>query len=778
MTLEIAFLFILLGGMVVLFLTEKLPVDLTAFIGLSILVLAGYVKPEEAFGGFASPAVITMLSVFIVGAGLQHTGVAATMGRQIHRVVGSREVPLMAAIMVVAALLSAFMNNIAAVAVLLPAVVSLARQAGISPARLLMPLSFGAILGGTITLVGTPPNLLTAQVLSERGLRPFALFDFAPFGLAILGIGILYMVILGRRLLPKGTVGMAETERADLVKVYHLDERLFCIRIPRGSPLAGKSLAEAQLDSVLGVQAVSVVREGQELLAPAPTERLREGDRLVVEGRRGELQERLGMQGAELSELGTLSLGNSCSEVCGIVLRLAEKSPFAGKSLRELSFGRRMRVTVAAIWRDGDLVREDPSNLPLRPGDEILAVGDMDRTGELAARTDMEVVEEGSEALRRLEGGLFVLTVPDGSSLAGLRIEQTRLRERLDLTIIGVLREGEVELFASAEDRVSAGDRLLVTGRPAQIATLLEMGHVEVAEEVARPSLESEEVGLVEAVVAPRSAAVGHTLRELAFRKRYGLRALAVWRGDQPIRSGLPDLRLQLGDGLLLHGRRDKAVLLRADPDFVVLSADPSGPTRTSRAPLALASLLVMVGLVVAGLFPIQVAAFVAATLVVLTGALKMREAYDAVEWRAIFLVAAILPVGIAMERTGAAQLLADNVAGGAGAVGPYAVLAALMILSSLLSQALDGAPTVVILGPVVISTATQLGLSPYPLMMGVGLAASAAFMTPFSHKANLLVMGAGGYRSMDYLRVGTPLTIVILAVLALMIPLFLPFYG
>ena len=183
-----------------------------------------------------------------------------------------------------------------------------------------------------------------------------------------------------------------------------------------------------------------------------------------------------------------------------------------------------------------------------------------------------------------------------------------------------------------------------------------------------------------------------------------------------------------------------------------------------------------MVILVVAGVFPIHVAAFFAATLVVLTRALKMREAYEAVEWRAIFLVAAILPVGVAMQRTGAAQLLADTVASTAGTMGPYAVLVALMVLSSLLSQGLDGAPTVVILGPVVVGTAEQLGLSPYPLMMGVGLAASAAFMTPFSHKANLLVMGAGGYRAMDYVKVGTPLTIVVLAILAIMIPLLMPF--
>jgi di/tricarboxylate transporter len=183
-----------------------------------------------------------------------------------------------------------------------------------------------------------------------------------------------------------------------------------------------------------------------------------------------------------------------------------------------------------------------------------------------------------------------------------------------------------------------------------------------------------------------------------------------------------------------------------------------------------------MVALVAGGLQPIHVAAFTAASLVVLSGALTMEEAYRAIEWKAIFLVAAVLPVGLAMERTGAAQLLADSVTTLAGPLGNYATLAAIVTLASLLSQGLDGAPAVVLMAPVVIQAAQGLGISPYPLMMGVSLAASAAFMTPFSHKANLLVMGAGGYRSMDYLRVGTPLTIVLIVLMVFMIPIFFPF--
>ena len=776
MTLEIGLLFLLIAVMVVLFLTEKLPVDLTAFAGLVVLVFAGYVKPNEAFTGFSSPAVITMLSVFFVSAALQYTGVASAVGARIHRVVGSREIPLMIAIMLVAGVLSAFMNNIAAAAVLMPAVASLARQAKVSPSRLMMPLAFGSILGGTSTLVGTPPNLLSSQVLTEKGLTPFALFDFAPYGLALLGMGVLYMITLGRRLLPAGGAGMAETARADLQSVYRLEERLFSLRIPEGSPLAGKSLRDARIGSVLAVQVVSIERGGDEILSPSAGELLRPGDRLVVEGRRADLEDRLELGSLEVGELGAVSLGHGYETVGGIVVRLLAGSPLLGRSLRELGFRRRLRVVAAGIWRGGERIEDNVGDLALEAGDEILALGERAWLDELGARADLEVVVEGAGALKRLEAGLFVLGVPEGSNLVGATIAEARLRERFDLSVVG-FQTGEGILVVSPEDIIRANDQLLVTGRPGRILQLLNVGQMEVAGDVSRQSLESEDVGLLEAVVAPRSAAVGRSLKSLDFHRHYGLRVLAVWRAGRPIRSDLPDLRLRLGDGLLLHGPREKTPLLVHSPDFVVLSDEAAqGPHRPRLAPLALGALLLMVLLVVTGLFPIHVAAFAAATLVVLTGALKMEEAYRAVEWRAVFLVAAILPVGVAMERTGAAELVASTVASLAGGVGPHAVLGALMVLSSILSQGLDGAPTVVLLGPVVVGTAQRLALSPYPLMMGVALAASAAFMTPFSHKANLLVMGAGGYRSVDYVKVGAPLTVVVLALLALMIPLLLPF--
>ncbi|NNE66212.1 MAG: hypothetical protein HKN33_06565, partial [Pyrinomonadaceae bacterium] len=192
MTLEIAFLLIVLLAMVVLFLTEKLPIDLTAFLGLVVLIFTGYIAADQAFTGFASSAVITMLAIFIVSAALMNAGVADVAAAYIHKIVGGRETALLITMMVTAGVLSAFMNNIAATAVLMPAVASLARRAGFHPSKVFMPLSFGAIVGGTTTLVGTPPNILAGSVLEERGLEPFQLFDFTPIGVVLLLIAIVY----------------------------------------------------------------------------------------------------------------------------------------------------------------------------------------------------------------------------------------------------------------------------------------------------------------------------------------------------------------------------------------------------------------------------------------------------------------------------------------------------------------------------------------------------------------------------------------------------------
>ncbi len=775
MTFEIGFLFALLAVMVWLFLTEKLPVDLTAFLGLTILILAGYLTPEEAFTGFASPAVITMLAIFIVGAALLETGVADSVGGKVHAIVGGKEVPLIITIMLVAGILSAFMNNIAAAAVLMPAVASIAHRAGLSPSRLFMPLSFGAILGGTTTLVGTPPNILAAAMLKERGLEPFELFDFTPLGLVLLLTGVVFMATIGRRLLPNRPLTPEPSGEKNLAQVYQLNERLFSIRLPQSSPLHGQTLGKAHLGAVLGVQVVAILRDGERKLAPHANTVLKRGDVLLVEGKLADLQELFHVQNVEIQKTALSDLPRPKRGVTGFRLLLTGESKLVGQSLRELRFRDRYEVIVVGIRRGEALLRENLASETLKAGDQLLALGTRSQAESLKSSPDFEVRETGLATVAQLQSQLFVIRVPKGSSLVGLTVGKSRIGELTDVTIGGMIRNGETRLAVAPDEVIRAGDRLLVSGEPSRIVHLLEIGEIHLDSEVEEPVLDSENVGVVEAAVAPRSALAGKTLRDLAFRKKYGLQVIAIWREGKAIREDLADEALRFGDAILLQGSWENIRQLAANDDFVVLSQTAQTARKTKKAPYALGGLFLMVAMVVTGFQPIHVAAFAAASLIILSGALKMQEAYRAIEWRAIFLVAAVLPVGFAMERTGAALLLADTLTNFAGPLGPYAILAGMVLLSSMLSQGLDGAPAVVLLTPVVIQAAQQLNMSPYPIMMGVSLAASAAFMTPFSHKANLLVMGAGGYRSMDYIKVGTPLTIVMLILLVLLVPVFYP---
>jgi di/tricarboxylate transporter len=459
----------------------------------------------------------------------------------------------------------------------------------------------------------------------------------------------------------------------------------------------------------------------------------------------------------------------------GIVIRVSENSDIVGKTVQALRVRERYGVLVAAIWRGGEITHDRPGGLPLHVDDEVLFVGQREQIEQVAASPQTDVIEIGPSAVGRLEGIGFELKINAGSTMAGKSLRESRMGELVGLTGLGVLRSGKL-ITIGLDDIFEVGDRLLVTGEPARVGSLMGVGNVELEGEASETEIESASVRVVEAVVAPRSAIAGHTLEELNFREHYHLQVLAIWREGEPVHEGLADTRLRIGDALLLQGRATKIELLGPNPDFLMLTPGLEEVRRTKKAPFALAGLGMMVLFVVGGYVPIQVAAFAAAVFVVLTGALTMQEAYRAIEWRAIFLVAAVLPVGVAMERSGAAALMANGVVDSVGSIGPFAVLVSLLVLSSALSQGLDGAPTVVLLAPVVFLAAEQLSISPRPLMMGVGLAASAAFLTPFSHKANLLVMSAGGYRVGGFTRVGSALTIIVLGLLALMIPWLLPF--
>lgn len=776
MTLEMGFLFLILAGMVLLFLTEKIPVDLTACLGLLILIFTGFVPANEAFMGFASSAVITMLSIFVVGASLLHTGVADMIGERIHAWVGGCEVSLIVVTMLVAGVLSAFINNVAAVAVLMPTVASLARYTGLAPSRLFIPLAFGAILGGTTTLVGTPPNILVGSMLESQGMEPFDLFDFTPVGISILVLGVIFMATIGRKLLPSHRIGSVPSVTEALADIYRLDERIFSIVIPKGSSLEHTTLEKARLSTAIGVQVVAILRNGGKELVPHPKTVLNCGDTLLVEGRLSHLKHILKVRGTEIQEVRIGQLPSPGSRFTAVRVQVDKKSSILSKSLQQLDFRGKYGAIVLTISRDSKQLNDRLGEEILKAGDELVIIGTKEALDKLGSHPDLTIIETGLATIRKLQKHLFMIKVRSESPLVGITLGGSRIGELIGLTVGGIVRKGEIRLAVSPNEVIQPGDNLLVAGESNRIASLLELGDIQFDSEVDASGLGSEDVVLVEVSLSPRCSLIGNALKDILFRQRYGLQVLAVWREGSPIRTKLAKLKLTFGDALLLQGPAEKIRMLATDPDFLLLSQAVQSIRRVRKAPFSVACLMLMIGLVTFNIQPIHVAAFTAASLVLLSGAVSMKEAYRSIEWKAIVLVAAILPVGIAMENTGAALWLADTVVSMAGPLGPQMVLAILVVFSSLLSQGLDGAPTVVLLTPVVLRISLGLGLSPYPMMMGVGLAASAAFMTPFSHKANLLVMGAGGYRSLDYLRVGTPLTVIVLVLIVFLVPLLFPF--
>ena len=777
MTFEIGFLLALLGTMAFLFLTEKLPIEVTAFSGLVILVLTGYVPAGEAFSGFSSPAVITMLSMFFLSGALLRTGIADLVGERVHRAIGARERPLIVVIMAVAGALSSVMNNVAATAVLMPAVASISQRTGVSPSRLFMPLSFGTLLGGTMTLVGTPPNILAGEMLRDRGLEPFSLFDFTPPGFAILVCGVAFVVIFGVRLLPVRGGPTSISRQNDLIQVYQLHESTFSIHVPRGSKLDGSTLRDTSLGKALGIQIVGVLRGAKRHLAPPAEFVLRGGDILLAKGHLESVRELFRVRGTEFGEVRSEDLEGATRRVSGFVATLRENSTLAGKTLREMAFRSKFGGIVIGIRRDGTLVRSQLGDEPLRAGDEIVALGTRSQLDEAALQEHFEISALSHSTFQDMHGHLYLLRVPEDSALVGTTIGTSRMSELVGLTVSGIFRGDETLLGLDPKEVIEAEDRLLVVGDPDRIRGLLNLGEVQLQQDVTEGVVESDGVGLVEAAIAPRSRIAGRTLAGVDFRGQRGLQVLAVWREGELIHDGLAQLVLRFGDALLLQGPWPRIRALASDPDLLVLSPIARGPRRKDKALLALGGLLLMIVLVLTGWQPIHVAAFTAATFVVLTRTIAMEDAYRSIDWRAVFLVATILPVGVALERSGAAALLSEAVVSLAATVGPYGVLAVLAVLASALSQTLDGGPAVVLLAPVAFSSAEHLGISPHTVMMGIGLGASAAFMTPFGHKANLLVMGAGAYRVRDYLRVGTPLTLLMLLLIIFLVPVFFPFY-
>ncbi|MCF6187454.1 MAG: SLC13 family permease [Desulfobulbaceae bacterium] len=783
MTSEIVLVLTILAVAIVFLVTEKIPMEVTALLVLGAVALTGLVSPTEALSGFSNPAVVTIWAVFILSGGLTRTGVANVIGTFVLRLSGTREATMIFVIMTTAGLMSAIMNNVAVAALMLPVVMDIAHHTGRPPSRLLMPLAYGCLLGGLTTQIGTPPNILVSDALTEAGLRSFGFFDFTPVGLIVMFTGIAFMTLIGRHLLPKRDVAKEATGGKGKYQQtqFGLEERLFYIRVPRDSVLLNKTLARIRMGSILGWNVIGITRDGRTLPAPQPDEVLQAGDRLTVEGRVDAVKKlqnrhRLVVEENDIDLLAHYSGDIKIGEVA-----LPAGSQFVGSTLNLLGFRDRFGLNVLAIRRKNMVQRADLQDEPLQAGDFLLVAGLVEYLEALQETDGFEQFHFAGQKdisdIYQLHERLMVMRVPSDSGLVGQTLKKSRLSDALGSRVLGILRDNKPLVLPEPGEVLRAGDRLLVEGQAPDLEILHGLEELEI-ERRSQPDIQemlSGNFGLVEVVLAPRTTLEGKTLRQINFREKFGLNVLALWRRGEAYRLDLRDMELRFGDALLLYGHRNKLQLLAREADFIVLTEMADDELRRDKMKYALLVMAAVLLPVIIGWVPIYIAVVIGVALMVLTGCLTMEEAYRHIEWKAVFLIAGMLPLGTALDQTGAAGLIADGVISLVGPFGPLGVMFGIVALTFLATCFVPTAALVVLMAPIVLNTSAGMGLSPQGLMMAVAMAASASFMTPISHPANILVMGPGGYSFKDYFKVGGLLTLVTMGVLMLVMPFFWP---
>jgi di/tricarboxylate transporter len=376
-----------------------------------------------------------------------------------------------------------------------------------------------------------------------------------------------------------------------------------------------------------------------------------------------------------------------------------------------------------------------------------------------------------------LEGYLFRALVPAGSPLIGKRMGESGFLETYGVLVVGLERDGEMTVSPALDTKFRENDVLVLAGEMEELLIRDAGQHLEVQplSKWQRQDIESETVGLAEVMLSPRSRLIGQTLRSAHFREKYGMTVLAIWGAKGPAYVGLQNLPLEFGDALLLLGPRSRLAMLRADPDLILLTGEQPPASVRGKGWLALSIFAGSLALATWGPWPVAEVMMGGALLMVLVRVLTMEQAYQAIQWRLVFLVAGMLPLGIAMTKTGAAGVLADWMVRSLGGAGPVVMLAGLIVLTVALSQAVKGAAVASVMVPIAVQSAHQIGAEPRSLAMGVALATSMAFITPLGHPVNILVMGEGGYQFRDFLKVGLPLTLLLLVVVLLVLPVFWP---
>ena len=598
-------------------------------------------------------------------------------------------------------------------------------------------------------------------------------------GAAALVGGVLFFVLFGRRMLPTREAGEFTRTRSqrNLRALYGLREFMFTVSLSAASTLAGRTLAESRI-AALGLIVIAIERGRRIIRLPARQAALRAGDRLLVQGKREYIEELRAWQ--ELIGRGeTVPANLPLTEHLRMVqARVAEGSPLIQNPVNRQDLQLKTRGLAIALRRGTGVRRSGLSRVPLRAGDYVLLQGRVE-TVDLARRMEEfdEVIELGQETLEKLyrpNERLITIRVPAGSRLVGMAFGQSRLAEALEFRLLAINREDEVNFIPDPDEVLREDDRLLLQTRNEDLETLRAVQELEIEEEMT-PALNlyaTDRLATEEVTLAPLSRLGGRTAAEMGFNEKYGLELVAIRRAGQTLHTDLQTERLNFGDALLLVGPRNNLRRLAKDPSFIEVT--PFVPRRPRKRYAGLI-MIGVIGAVLTGWLPISIAALIGATLMVLIRCLSMEDAYRAIDWRAVFLIAGMLPLGTALANTGAARLLAGTAVDLLGTLGPWYVIGGLYLVTALATMIIPTAALVVLMSPVVLSASASLGIAPTTAMMAMAMAASASFTSPISHPANILIMGPGNYRFTDYIRAGVPLTLLVFLIVMLLLPVFWP---
>ncbi|ANF59153.1 SLC13 family permease [Halotalea alkalilenta] len=609
MSAELIWVLALLGFTVVLFVSDRVRMDVIALLAIVALAASGTLSVEEALAGFSDPSVVLIAAMFVIGEGLVRSGIAHRLGGLLVRGAGQSETRLLILLMPCVVLLGAVMSSTGVVAIFVPVVLSVAARIKTAPSRLMMPLSFAGLISGMTTLVATAPNLVVNSELQRAGLDGFGFFSITPLGVVVLLVGVGYMLVARRWLagdggLVAGPLGNRSTLN-QLIQRYRLSGRAWRLRLRSDSPMIGRPLDTLALRERFGINAIGIERK----------RRLR---RVIV-------------------------------------------AVFPGLELRE-------RDTLLVDAADEDHVRAFCTECGLEP--------------------------------RILRGDYF-------------------------------------------SDRV-------------------------------------EEIGMAEITPLPDSEKLGRSLRELAFRSTTGLSVVSIQRNGEVLVGSLIDEPIRNGDVLLVAGEWRRISRLQRDSrDFVVFGLpaeiDDVAPSRR-KAPLALLSLALTIALMVSNAVPNAIAALIGCLLMAASRCIDAQSAYRSIHWPSLILIVGMMPFAIALQKTGGVALMVELLVETVGGLGPRTILAGLFALTAVIGLFISNTATAVLMAPIAIALAERLDASPYPFAMIVTLAASAAFMTPVSSPVNTLVVAPGGYRFVDFVKIGVPFTLIVMAIGVALVPWLFPF--